>query len=157
LGSTNVMLMSTEQVGAYVFLLCHSWNIGGLPNDDRVLAHLARIPLELWNEWNELEANNVKAQFYRDDETGLLHNKKLERVRSELGKFKKKLSEAGKRGAKKRWDDNSQANGHPNGSPSPTPTPTVSSTPNPTSENNNNPHTPIPPKGVRCAFMSFFL
>jgi uncharacterized protein YdaU (DUF1376 family) len=144
LGSTRVMLMTNEQVGAYMFLLCHSWNIGGLPDDDRVLAHLARIPLE---EWNELGINKIMGCFFRDEETGLLHNEKLEKVRADLGKYKKKLSDAGKRGAKKRWNDdshpNGQANSHPNGSPSPSSTPKESTYP----------HTP---KGEKVCVELFF-
>jgi uncharacterized protein YdaU (DUF1376 family) len=46
-----VEAMSTEQVGAYFLLLCKAWGqpiVGTVPDDDRVLARWARVPLARW-------------------------------------------------------------------------------------------------------------
>lgn len=43
--------MTTEEVGAYILLLCKSWREkppGSLPSDDPTLARWARLPLDRW-------------------------------------------------------------------------------------------------------------
>ena len=40
--------LSTEQHGAYLLLIGHYWQHGGLPDDDRQLANVTRLPLEAW-------------------------------------------------------------------------------------------------------------
>jgi uncharacterized protein YdaU (DUF1376 family) len=48
---SKVELMSTEEVGAYILLLCKAWleePAGSLPANDKVLARWARMDLERW-------------------------------------------------------------------------------------------------------------
>ena len=40
--------LSTVQHGAYLLLIGHYWVHGGLPDDDRQLANITRLPLEEW-------------------------------------------------------------------------------------------------------------
>ena len=40
--------MNSEEIGAYVLLICHYWANGSLPIDDRRLSTIARIPLDRW-------------------------------------------------------------------------------------------------------------
>lgn len=42
--------LSTVEHGAYMLLIMHYWQTGGLPDDDRKLARIARLPLEQWQE-----------------------------------------------------------------------------------------------------------
>lgn len=52
-GDINVEAMSTIQVGAYMLLLCKAWQAeppASLPNDDQILARLARVDAVTWAE-----------------------------------------------------------------------------------------------------------
>jgi uncharacterized protein YdaU (DUF1376 family) len=40
--------LSTVQHGAYLLLIGHYWQHGGLPDDDAQLANITRLPLEEW-------------------------------------------------------------------------------------------------------------
>jgi uncharacterized protein YdaU (DUF1376 family) len=75
LSSLSVEAMSGEQVKAFVYLLCRAWDndpIATLPDDDEILARLARISREKWDEIK----GPIRLQFkpYAD---GLLHNSRL--------------------------------------------------------------------------------
>ncbi|MFO0823039.1 MAG: DUF1376 domain-containing protein [Gemmataceae bacterium] len=71
----NVEAMSTLQVGAYMLLLCKAWQAeppASLPNDDQILARLARVDAATWAE--------IKAGVlvpFRVGEDGRLHSKRL--------------------------------------------------------------------------------
>lgn len=39
-----------KQAGAYLFLICHYWEHGGLPSNASALARIARLSLEEWSE-----------------------------------------------------------------------------------------------------------
>jgi uncharacterized protein YdaU (DUF1376 family) len=71
----HVEAMSTLQVGAYMLLLCKAWQAeppASLPNDDQILARLARLDPEVWAE--------VKAAVlvpFRLGTDGRLHSKRL--------------------------------------------------------------------------------
>ncbi len=50
---SKVEAMTTEQVGAYILLLCKSWREsppGSLPSNDSLLARWARVTLDRWSE-----------------------------------------------------------------------------------------------------------
>lgn len=42
--------LSTTQHGAYLLLIMHYWRTGGLPNEDRQLAKITKLPLKIWTE-----------------------------------------------------------------------------------------------------------
>ena len=123
--------MSAEEVGAYIRLLCHQWNKGGLPNDpDRLakMAGLMAVPMA------SPSLGYVLAKF-QPCADGQLRNERLEKVRAESESYRKNQSENGKKGTKTRWENSKpngganggaiatpMANGCPNdGSPSPSP------------------------------------
>src|ERR1700704_6813875 len=43
--------LTTTQHGAYLLLMMHYWRKGELPNDDRQLSQIAKLPLKTWNEY----------------------------------------------------------------------------------------------------------
>ena len=48
----KVEAMTTEEVGAYILLLCKAWREeppGSIPDDDRILARWARMDSERWS------------------------------------------------------------------------------------------------------------
>jgi uncharacterized protein YdaU (DUF1376 family) len=40
--------LATVQHGAYLLLIAHYWQHGGVPDDDRQLANITRLPFEEW-------------------------------------------------------------------------------------------------------------
>jgi len=87
--------MTTEEVGAYIRLLCHQWTKGGLPNDQDRLARMAG-PMALPS------LCYVIAKFLPGDD-GLLRHPRLEKIRAEQEEFRRKKSHSGSLGAKNRW------------------------------------------------------
>ena len=43
--------LTTTQHGAYLLLMMHYWRKGELPDDDRQLCKIAKLPLKTWNEY----------------------------------------------------------------------------------------------------------
>tara|TARA_S200002703_G_scaffold15436_4_gene13233 strand:+ start:1854 stop:2789 length:936 start_codon:yes stop_codon:yes gene_type:complete len=121
LGSMSVSLMSAEQIGAYVLLLCYNWNNGGIPKNRVAIATLCRLPLATLNEWGKSDKENpVISRFVEDKSTGLLVNERLERERASQIERREKAANSGRKGAARRWDGhkkskNSNPNGNPNG------------------------------------------
>ncbi len=92
--------MSLDQVGAYTLLLCHNWLEGSIPSDPILLARLchsdlARFESEIWPG---------VAPCFRENGHGALYNPRLRKERARQVARKKAKSEAGKRGAKVRWE-----------------------------------------------------
>ena len=84
--------LSTTQHGAYLLLLMHYWRKRGLPEDDKQLAAIAKLPLRIWLDNKE----TLQAFFF----SGWLHK----RVESELEKranVSAKRAVAGSRGGLK--------------------------------------------------------
>ena len=53
--------LTTEQHGAYLLLICACWVQGGvLPDDDKQLAAITRLPLDVWRG-----SRNVLAKFFK--------------------------------------------------------------------------------------------
>jgi uncharacterized protein YdaU (DUF1376 family) len=84
---TGTMHMSAEEVGAYILLLCHQWDKGALPANDKELLRIARIRMKV------LEV--VKGKF-AVGEDGLLRNVRLEKEREKQLQWKEKAAKAGK-------------------------------------------------------------
>jgi uncharacterized protein YdaU (DUF1376 family) len=96
-----VEAMTTEEVGAYILLLCKAWYekpVGSIPDDDRILARWSRLDLDRWLECK----NNVLRAFTLGTDSRW-HQKRLRAERQRQVEFKKKQSDAGKRGAANRW------------------------------------------------------
>lgn len=93
-----VIAMSLEERGAYITLLCVAWMEEGLPDDHTKLAKLLRLsPRKFASIWESMET-----RWYVGDD-GRLYNRKMEGIRDEMRARSTTASEAGKRGAKKRW------------------------------------------------------
>jgi len=106
LGSTQIMLMTPAEEGAYIRLLAIAWNDKNcsLPDDDDVLAKLSR----LGEEWHSHSGAIIRKCF--KEKNGRLFNERLLKEKRKIEAFKKERSKSGKIGAEKRWnkDDNSK-------------------------------------------------
>ena len=98
LGSTNVMLMTPAQEGAYIRLLAIAWNAPdcGLPDDDEQLAALSR----LGEGWFNGGSTILRKCFVCRD--GRLYNSRLLAERKKQEEWRKKSRAGGKASAAKR-------------------------------------------------------
>lgn len=93
---------SGEEQALYVLLLGHSWALGSLPPDPAKVCRVARWNRKLFDKcWDQ-----VKTKFEERD--GRLYNDRLEQHRAKSLALAEKNSEAGKRGAEKRWRENGE-------------------------------------------------
>lgn len=73
LGSVDVNLMSAEQLGAYLLLLCFEFTNGAIPPSKEAIATLCRVSVDTLDEWGESDDENiVLSKFEADEITGLL-------------------------------------------------------------------------------------
>jgi len=91
----GTMFMSASARGIYIYLLCHQWEKGGLPDDPAELAELATVELSefqaAWGRWLHRK--------FTQGQDGLLRNDKLEAVRQEQIEYRRQQSGRGKQGA----------------------------------------------------------
>ncbi|QDP54693.1 MAG: hypothetical protein Tp1124DCM412911_29 [Prokaryotic dsDNA virus sp.] len=96
--------MSTEEVGAYILLLCRAWQQdrpGSLPNNDEYLATWTRLaPLR----WNQIK-DKVMMPFWLNESYpgGEWVQDRMVRDHANVSETLAQRSEAGKRGAEARW------------------------------------------------------
>lgn len=104
---------STEQHGAYLLLLMDYWRNGPPPDDEAVLASIAKLPVAQWRRIAPL----LRLKFTVDG--GAWIHKRVEAERQKAAGVSSKRREAGKAGAGKRWgkqDGNAMANAIANAS-----------------------------------------
>lgn len=92
--------MSTEQVGAYILLLCKSWREkppGSLPSDDSLLAKWARVSLD---RWSEIRSGVLAPYTFGTDSRW--HQKRQRAEYDKLMSRRRECSKAGKASVKKR-------------------------------------------------------
>lgn len=77
--------------GAYFLLLLHYWNNGPLPNDDRILATIARTSRTSWTR----EIGKVVRSFFELQADGLLHQKRCDIERARAADIISKRQKAG--------------------------------------------------------------
>ncbi len=114
--------LTTEQHGAYLLILLDYWKNGPPPNDDAVLAQIARLTPSAWRK------SKATLLGFFEERDGLLIQKRVEQERSRAETITEERSKAGKAGAEKRWGKDSKriananglpmANGHQNDGPS---------------------------------------
>lgn len=112
--SGKVEAMTTEEVGAYMLLLCKAWLHDppcAIPDDDRILARWTR----LGDRWSTAKAAVLSCFSKRAD--GFLYQERLEHEYRALRSLQRQRSEGGKRGAAKRWVSHGSPNGPPIGEP----------------------------------------
>ena len=63
--------LTTEQHGAYFLLLLDYWKSGPPPNDDAVLAQIARMPLSAWRKAKPALIGFVLSLLVRNREEGI--------------------------------------------------------------------------------------
>ena len=96
LGDANVAVMTLQERGAYITLLCHCWTEGSLPADNAKLARLCGVsPPAMKKLWDAL------GPCFRTDTVspGRLVQPRLEREREKQADFRRRQSDA----ATKRW------------------------------------------------------
>lgn len=103
-----VLLMTNEERGAYVLLLCHAWDppkwggeratLGSLPNDPMLLAALSGCGQERWGEISE----HVLRPFKVSEDGRFLVQKRLTAEAEAMEQRRIAASEAGKRSAQAR-------------------------------------------------------
>jgi len=104
LSSSAVALMSMQERGVYITLLCHCWLDGSLPTDPERLARICGLPLPTFRKcWPA-----VSERFVTNDD-GHLTNPRLERERHKQSDFRRRQSDNGRRGGRPRKLDESQA------------------------------------------------
>lgn len=92
-----VEAMSTEEVGAYMLLLCKAWREnppGSIPSDDYTLARWTRLSPDRWTECKL----RVLAPFKLGSDDRY-HQKRLRAIYQELVEIQRVRSEAGRAGA----------------------------------------------------------
>jgi uncharacterized protein YdaU (DUF1376 family) len=85
-------ILTPEETGIYIRLLCYQWTNGGLINCVPILARLAACE-------DEGAVAAVMSLKFEEGEDGKLYNKRLEEVRQEQEQYREKQRE----NAKKRW------------------------------------------------------
>ena len=96
----GTMCMTSEEVGAYMRLLCFQWQQGGIPQEEDKLARISGIPAK------KLSAVLTKFELHED---GLLKNRRMEAERVKVESFRDKQAERGKKGGRPRRSVESQA------------------------------------------------
>lgn len=96
----NVVVMSLAEEGAYRRLIDYCWLHGTLPNDMARLAMLCKCDERYMKDmWSAIEPC---FQEQNGNANRLVHPR-LEKERAKQDEYKKQKSEAGKKGARKRW------------------------------------------------------
>ncbi len=104
-GDGDVAAMETVQVGAYILLICKAWYqepVASIPNDDRILAKWAGLPLD---EWLAAKPGVMTAWDMGSD--GRWHQKRLRHEFEKQQAFRAERSIAGRKGAVNRWSGES--------------------------------------------------
>lgn len=108
LSHEQVNLMTNQEVGCYIKLLCHQWKAGSIPSEIDKIARLCKengtAMAQLWP--------SIKPCF-KENGDGRLFNQRLKEEWEKLEAFRRERSASGQRGAASRWGkkDDSSANG----------------------------------------------
>ena len=107
LSDANVVVMSLQERGAYITLICYCWQQGGLPNDVAYLARLCGVPVTAFRRfWPAVE------RCFRATDDGRLAHPKLDRIRQDQNDYRRRQSDA----SRKRWDKPQPSTGNPTAS-----------------------------------------
>lgn len=99
LSSPRVILMTPEQEGAYLRLLCYDWSGDGIPDQDQSLAALSR----LGEGWFKGASELVKGCFIpHPTKPGFITNERLQKERNKQKEWRDKSREGGIRSAESR-------------------------------------------------------
>ena len=99
----KVEAMTTEEVGAYILLLCKAWKEtppASVPDNDAVLARWTRLSPERWSECKPA----VLSAFTRAQD-GRWYQKRMRQEYAKFVNLSRSRADAGRKGADKRWHD----------------------------------------------------
>ncbi len=106
LADPAVMVMTLEQQGAYLRLLCCCWTDGGIPDDVKVIAGLLGVGTrKAGSLWGVLKSR-FTVRVATDACSGtskLLSQPRLEEERTRQRNWSETRAEAGRKGAESRW------------------------------------------------------
>lgn len=94
--------------GAYLHLLMHYWRNGPLPDDDGLLAAIAKTQPKSWKAMRQV----IRA-FFSVGTDGRLHQKRMDAERAKCFDISDKRREAGHGGAGKKWNKPISDNAEP--------------------------------------------
>ena len=107
LADAQVVMMSLEERGAYVHLLCHCWLEGALPDDESRLARLLGLSLARFRKlWPQLAPS-----FRAAPVPGFLLHPRLEAERAKQDAFRARQVANGRKGGRPRGNGNAAPNG----------------------------------------------
>jgi uncharacterized protein YdaU (DUF1376 family) len=113
LADENVVLMSNQEIGCYIKLLCYCWREGSIPSDVNKIARLCGEDSSAMDQLWLAIRQCFESAF--DDETRLINPRLVaERVKQE--EHRKERAESGAKGAKARWEAAHKADSSANGS-----------------------------------------
>lgn len=105
LSDKNTALMTPEEIGAYVLLMCYCWKEGSLNDDMEEMALLSRMDKEAFkSSWEK----RISSCFIMNDHGEWVHPR-LEKERQKQQKYRQKKAEAGRKGAQSRWKNDDQS------------------------------------------------
>lgn len=108
LADENVVMMSNQELGCYIKLMCYCWREGSIPSDISKIAKLcgedSSVMAKLWIAISSC----FEQPLYSHDR--LVHPR-LEKERIKQLEHKKERAESGKKGAESRWNKDLQKNG----------------------------------------------
>jgi uncharacterized protein YdaU (DUF1376 family) len=100
----NVLVMSLQERGAYITLLCVCWQQGTLPDDQERLARLCGVPVPAFRRLWPALAVCFRAAL---DQPGRLVQPRLEREREKQANFARRQSDRGRLGGRPKKPDES--------------------------------------------------
>ncbi len=109
ISDSAVDAMTNEEVGIYVRFLCKAWKedpAGTIPDDDHILSNWAKTTPAAWKR-----CRKGVLRAFASIEGGRLLQKRMKVEWDKLAERLAERSESGKRGAAKRWQSDSYANG----------------------------------------------
>lgn len=108
LSSADVTLLTLEQEGIYIRLICYCWREGSIPGNPEVLAGLIGK-----GATSELMAQLLHMFEPDPKNASRLIHARLEKERKKQRQYRKEKSKAGKNGAKSRWANKKQKMAEP--------------------------------------------
>lgn len=112
--------LTTEQHGAYFLLIMDYWKNGPPPDDDAVLAQIARMSADAWSK-----SSSILRAFFKQTDGVLVHTR-IDREKLDAEGKKAKNSSKAKAAAASRWAKDAPSNATSNACTMPEPCPSPS-------------------------------
>lgn len=105
--TAGTLTLSTEEVGAYILLMCHCWDKGSIPSDNTLLSRIARLtPQRMRKVWPSL-----LPKFLPTPE-GAFIQPRIERERQKQAEYRRRQSDKGRASAASRKPTERQPEGN---------------------------------------------